>query len=262
MIAVAWIIFGVVIFFIGIFCYLIVRYYQDRHESELLPTIVTVVSLCLSLFCVLLIPVDIYSVSSTSNAEGIKVMDPSEIQSRTEGVRMIYYVLYSFILAFAFGIIPFAYFFYEEDDEEVTFRQRCWGGCKYTMFIIVIVIILLVVGLFMFLVKPSDKPTNTEEAKEWAKKIATDGNIAESAISFSIASLTVLGYVCWITYTAYGFSGLPIGIIKGRKHLTEEISHVNSDLESTREQSRSIRSKYLSGQKKNDKERSRTIGFT
>lgn len=45
-------------------------------------------------------------------------------------------------------------------------------------------------------------------------------------------------------------SGFPIGIIKGRKHLAEEISNVNNDLETTREQSRVIQAKYLSGNKK------------
>lgn len=50
-------------------------------------------------------------------------MTPEEISVRKTAVRVLYYILYSFILAFAFGIIPFAYFYYEEDDEQVTFRQ-------------------------------------------------------------------------------------------------------------------------------------------
>ncbi len=48
-------------------------------------------------------------------------------------------------------------------------------------------------------------------------------------------------------------SGLPIGIIKGRKHLTEEITSVNTDLDTIREQSRVIRAKYLSGEKRMSK---------
>lgn len=63
------------------------------------------------------------SVSSTVNAEGIQTMTLEEIETRTQGIRVLYYVIYSCILAFAFGIIPFAYFYYEEDDEQVTFRQ-------------------------------------------------------------------------------------------------------------------------------------------
>ena len=42
-------------------------------------------------------------------------------------------------------------------------------------------------------------------------------NVAEGAISFTIACLTIFGYITWITYTAYGLSSFPIGILKGTK---------------------------------------------
>lgn len=41
------------------FCFFLVRYYTDRHESEVLPTVVTVGALTLSLLALLLIPVGI-----------------------------------------------------------------------------------------------------------------------------------------------------------------------------------------------------------
>ena len=36
---------------------------------------------------------------------------------------VIFSVLYSCILAFAFGFIPFAYFYYEEDDENASIKE-------------------------------------------------------------------------------------------------------------------------------------------
>jgi len=245
MMPLAWILFAHVILGIIAFCYLIVRYYQDKRESEAIPTIVTVAGLTLVLLSVFIIPVDIYSVSTSS---GISV---EEMQQRSNAIKIMYYILYAFILAFAFGVIPFAYFFFEEDDEKATIKQRIWRGCKYTIFLILIVVIFLAVGLFLFFVPPGDKPTNTENAKEWAEKILESQNIGEASISFAIACLTVIGYVFWIIYTAYGLSAFPIGIIKGKKHIAEDTSDITSNLQITREKSSAIQSKYLSGAKKN-----------
>jgi hypothetical protein len=44
-------------------------------------------------------------------------------------------------LAFAFVIIPFSYFYYEEYDENITVKQRIVGGAKYTVFLLLIVVV-------------------------------------------------------------------------------------------------------------------------
>lgn len=46
---------------------------------------------------------------------------------------------------------------------------------------------------------------------------------------------------------AYGLSALPIGIIKGRKHIAEEESEVVQKIETTKSKQTAIKSKYLSG---------------
>jgi len=103
---------GVIIGVVG-FCYLIVKYFQDKHESEPLPTWVAVLGLALTLLCVFLIPVDIYSVSSiTNHATGERTLSDADIKQRGDVLRIAYYILYSGVLAFAFGFIPFAYFYY------------------------------------------------------------------------------------------------------------------------------------------------------
>jgi len=69
----------------------------------------------------------------------------------------------------------------------------------------------------------------------------------------------VIGYICWITYTAYGLSAFPIGIIKGKKHITEDTSDITSNLQVTKEKSTAIQSKYLSGAKKMSKKDSEQL---
>jgi len=253
MMPLAWIIFAVIILGVIGFCFLIVRYYEDKHEAELLPTVVTVIGLALTLLTVFLIPVDIYSVSTSGT------LTPEEMATRSNGIRVLYYILYSGILAFAFGIIPFAYFYYEEDDEQVSIKQRIWGGCKYTIFLILLVIIFLAIGLFLFFVKPGDKPAQGQNTQQWVTKIVSNQNVGEASISFAIASLTVIGYVWWISYTAYGLSAFPIGIIKGKKHIAEESSDITSGLQNAREKASAIQAKYLSGAKKMSKKDSEQL---
>jgi len=173
---------------------------------------------------------------------------------RVKFIRIAYYVLYSLVLFFCFVLIPFAYFYYEEDDEDITLGQKIWAGCKYTIFLLIIVIVLLVVGIILAVVQPAEKPTK-DNAKQWISDLLKT-TPPEAAVSFAIASLTTIGFVSWISYTAYGLTAFPIGIIRGRKHVTEDANDLQSDLESTREKKRKLKSKYLGGKRISRKDES------
>lgn len=226
-----WAAFALVVIAVFFFCLVVVRYYTDRHEAEVLPTVVTVAALTLSLLALFLIPVDIMNVSIHAGAGS--------------QIKALYYVLYSSILAFAFVVIPFTYFYYEEYDEDITLKQRIWGGLKYTIFLLLIFIILLIIGIF---VKPGTPP-NDSSIKDWATYISDANNGGESSIAFAVACLALIGFLVWITYTAYGLSAFPIGLLKGKRHVAEEASDIQADLETTREQTRAISSKYMTGKK-------------
>eukprot|EP01117_Protostelium_nocturnum_P002843 TRINITY_DN13763_c0_g1_i1.p1 TRINITY_DN13763_c0_g1~~TRINITY_DN13763_c0_g1_i1.p1 ORF type:complete len:531 (+),score=185.67 TRINITY_DN13763_c0_g1_i1:87-1679(+) len=254
-IALGWIIFAIVLVAVLLMCFMVVKYYEDRLESEKFPTFITTVAIALSLYCIFLIPLDIFMVSRTQDSNGNKI-DAQEIEYTTSLVRYGYYTLYSLVLLFSFVLIPFAYFYYEEDDENITLKEKVVAGCKYTLFLLVIIVILFVVGLILYTVNPGDKPTSITNTKDWLKHIVNDTNIFESGISFAIACLTTVGFISWISYTAYGLSAFPIGIIRGRKHVTEDASDLQSDLESTREKQRALKSKYLGGKRISRKDES------
>jgi hypothetical protein len=45
-------------------------------------------------------------------------------------------------------VIPFAYFFYEEGDEENTsLKSRIWGASKYTIFSGIIGVLIIILGI-------------------------------------------------------------------------------------------------------------------
>jgi len=203
-----------------------------------------------TLLCLFIIPIDILSVSTTSDSAGNQLLPADVIVQRSDNVRDVYYSLYVTVLVFAFGVIPFTYFYYEEFDEDITVKERIWAGFKYTIGLLIIVTVLMIIGAF---VKPGNIPQSSD-ARAWFNYVVDGQNQGEGAITFAIACLTVLGFGVWITYTAYGLSSLPIGLLKGRRHIAEESSDIHGDLHETREQSRAISSKYMTGKRMSEKD--------
>lgn len=72
-------------------------------------------------------------------------------------------------------------------------------------------------------------------------------NAIERAISFCMAALALLGYICWLIYSSYGLSSLPMSLLKGRRNVNEEIEEVKDELALTREKKRAMSSKYIGG---------------
>ncbi|KAG1147725.1 hypothetical protein G6F37_005141 [Rhizopus arrhizus] len=145
---------------------------------------------------------------------------------------------YGTITIFCFFLIPFAYFFYEEYDEDQSSNDRIYGALKYTSFFVIISILLLIFGLFL---KPTSKPPKID--LDWFKKLLTE-NYGEKTISFILATLILLGMLVFIGYTAPGLSLLPIDMIKGKKGLEEEGEDVENRLIASRERQRAIKVKY------------------
>ncbi|EGG17676.1 LMBR1-like conserved region-containing protein [Cavenderia fasciculata] len=244
-IAIGYASFGVCIVVILALNYLIVKYYSDKHEAEKLTTVVAVLGLTITLLCLFIIPVDILNVSTMSDQGGNVTLSTSDINFRNDSIRIIYYVLYALILGFALVLIPFAYFYFEEYDEGLTTCQRVYAGCKYTTFLIVFMVVLLIVGAF---IRPgSSKPVDNQNVKDWIQDEIMNQNAAEASLMFAIACLTLLGFIVWISYTAYGLSAMPMGLIKGKRRVSDDRDQIDSDLSKTRERVGFLSSKNASG---------------
>eukprot|EP01121_Diplochlamys_sp_Union-15-3_P002660 TRINITY_DN1238_c0_g1_i5.p1 TRINITY_DN1238_c0_g1~~TRINITY_DN1238_c0_g1_i5.p1 ORF type:complete len:501 (+),score=40.51 TRINITY_DN1238_c0_g1_i5:63-1565(+) len=205
-IAVPWLIFIGVVVGVVILNLILVKCYTHSQKGEAFTTIASVFSLSLTLLTVFMIPVDIFSVTHSSSAGPF------------QAVKIIYYALYGGVLLFAFIIMPVAYFFYESYDPEGTTSQRCCDTFKYSIAFIIIVIVLFITGL---VIKPGVK-INDRDIHTWIEHLFDTSNRGENAISFVIACLTLLGYLVWISYTAYGLSAFPIGLIKGKRSASDE----------------------------------------
>lgn len=68
-----------------------------------------------------------------------------------------------------------------------------------------------------------------------------------AALSFSISSLTLIGMLAAITYTAYGMSALPLNLIKGTRSTAYERLENTEDIEEVEQHIQTIRSKSKDG---------------
>ncbi|OZJ05692.1 hypothetical protein BZG36_01412 [Bifiguratus adelaidae] len=236
----AWIVYGIIVACFVFLSIAFVTYYQDRRESELLATAVTIAGLSLLFATLTLFPVDIFLVSSTvDKSTGLKKdwATPDTVYWITFIVRAVYYSCYAAIAVFSFLIIPFTYFFYEEYEEDRTTRERVAGAFKYTSFFVVISIIIVLVGLFIH-------PANDGKIDlDWFRNLISE-NIGERALSLITAILMLVGTIVFIFYTAPGMSLLPIGMIKGRRDIQTEDQEVSARLAINRENQRAITAKY------------------
>lgn len=191
---------------VGIFSYLLVRYYNDPRDGSKLNTCVSTLAIAIGLFAICLIPIDIYIVSSSLDEMGFPT-DPDAVASAADGIKFLYYGMYGLMIAFAFLVMPFAYFFFEEDAEDITTGKRALGALKYTMGFVIIFGALLAIGLIL----KNPKPDNLED---WQDQLANNFGAGEAVMMFTIGCLSIFGLAGWVFYAGYGLAALPISLMR------------------------------------------------
>ena len=129
-------------------------------------------------------------------------------------------MLYGVVTGFAFVVLPFIYFYYEAADIDKGMGRQCLDGLKFSIGFFIILIICIFVGLFV----STGAKNGGDEAdfRQWVNALFDTTNRGERAILFCLGCLTTIGMVVWVTYSAFGFSALPIGCIKGKKAISDE----------------------------------------
>lgn len=124
------------------------------------------------------------------------------------------------VIGFAFVVLPFVYFYYEAADIDKSTGRQCFDGFKFSIGFFIILVICIIVGLFVS--TGGSNGGENGDFKLWVNTLFDTTNRGERAILFCIGCLTTIGMLVWITYSAFGMSALPIGLIRGRKSITEE----------------------------------------
>lgn len=145
---------GILLVISSIFVYL----YQTPRDRSAAVTIVCLVTLISLLATVLLTPVDIALVASTSDLKLGRKKDwatPDAVDEILFQLKLVYYSLYTLDALLCLVVVPFTFFWYEEHDEVAdaegtqTIAGRLWGALKYTLAFIALVVILFLVGFFV-----------------------------------------------------------------------------------------------------------------
>jgi len=242
-----WVVYAVaVVLLLGVASVFVYLYQTHRDRSKFVTTICifTITSL---LATVLLLPVDVALVSSTTSSklgQRKEWATQNKVDNIVNTLKIVYYTLYSLDAVLCLLIVPFAYFWYEEHDEVAaeeghqTFGQRFWAAFKFTLIFLVICIALFLVGFFLPIAK--DKH-GAHFDLDFFKNLLSE-NHGERALTFALGLLITIGIIVYCFYTASGLALLPLTLIKTAPAISAPALSASTDaqLESNRERQRQL----------------------
>eukprot|EP00808_Paulinella_micropora_P031564 g49850.t1 len=193
---------AVTLLVVGIFSFLFVRFYEDRRDASCITTSTMALALGISLMALMLIPVDIFTVSGKLDEDGV-AQNPDLVLLSGNVIQYLYYAIYCLLVLFAFALLPFAYFYFEEEDETSTPASQARGACRYTIVFLLVWLVLLVVALV------TQSRIDGSADADWIQNVQSQMTAWDNVQSFSFGFLAVLGLLGWLTYTPYGLSSLP-----------------------------------------------------
>uniref|UniRef100_A0A8C9STT7 Lysosomal cobalamin transport escort protein LMBD1 n=1 Tax=Scleropages formosus TaxID=113540 RepID=A0A8C9STT7_SCLFO len=245
------------------FCWVYIRKYQSRQESEVVSTITAICALAVALITSALLPVDIFLVSYMKYSNGTYKEWAANNETRgqiEDTVLYGYYTLFLIILFCVFLWIPFVYFYYEEKDDDNV--NKCSVRPALSLHgrntICDMKILTTAVNCCFRAFVPLEAPPN-QNATQWEKAQYFFKELGSSrgfvALSFSISSLTLVGMLAVITYTAYGMSVLPLNLIKGTRSIAYERLETTEDIDEVEQQIEKLRSKCEDGRPLSSRDR-------
>ncbi|PCG93545.1 LMBR1-like membrane protein [Penicillium occitanis (nom. inval.)] len=240
-----WIVYAIVVAILLAVASIFIYIYQTPRDRSPFVTIVSIITITALLATVLLQPVDVALVSSTTSSKLGRRKDwasQEEVDKIVFSLRVVYYLLYSLDAVLCLLVVPFTYFWYEEYDEvavqegEQTFGKRFWGAFKYTIAFVLLAVILFLAGFFIPI-----KGISEDKDLDFFKKLLTE-NHGERALTFALGILLTLGTLLYVVYTSVGFAFLPITLIKTAPSISNPTLRADtaSQLESNRERQRQL----------------------
>uniref|UniRef100_A0A8D3C1W8 Lysosomal cobalamin transport escort protein LMBD1 n=1 Tax=Scophthalmus maximus TaxID=52904 RepID=A0A8D3C1W8_SCOMX len=233
------------------FCWVYIRKFQSRQESEVVSTITAICALAVALISSALLPVDIFPVSFMKYPDGTYKVSIGSANTSFEGPNdFTRGTLYSIILFCVFLWIPFVYFYYEERDDDNV------NKCSVRMQLSSPHGAVACSDLMAFVpleAPPGQNSTQWEKVQYLFEELGSSHGLP--ALSFSISTLTLIGMLAVITYTAYGMSVLPLNLIKGTRSVAYERLENTEDIDDVEHQIEKLKSKCIDGRPLSSRDR-------
>ncbi|MCJ1285005.1 hypothetical protein MMC26_004342 [Xylographa opegraphella] len=251
-IALIWVVYGVVVALLALVAAIFVYVYQSPRERSASVTIVSIFAITALLATVLLLPIDVALVSSTTSSK-LGQRKQWATQQKVDDIvltlKIVYYTLFSLDALLCLVVLPFTYFWYEEYDEIATeegtqtIRQRLWGALKYTIAFILLVGILFLVGFFVPVAR--DRSGGHYDLDFFKNLLAE--NHGERSLTFSLGLLMTIGTLIYVLYTGAGLALLPVALIKSAPAISAPTltATTASELERNRERQRQLEGRNL-----------------
>ncbi|KAK5197166.1 hypothetical protein LTR72_000391 [Exophiala xenobiotica] len=214
-----WVVYAIAVAILLSIACLFVYLYQGHRERSLFVTVVCIFTITSLLATVLLLPVDVALVSSTTSSKlgrRKEWANQGKVDNITFTLRIVYYLLYSLDALLCLLVVPFTYFWYEEHDEVAqeegsqTFGSRFWAAFKYTIIFIFLCVALFLVGFFVPVARHRE---GAHFDLDFFKKLLSE-NHGERALTFTLGLLITIGVIIYCFYTAAGLALLPLTLIK------------------------------------------------
>lgn len=240
--ALGWTLFGLFLLISFILSWCFVSWLQSVRDGEKSFAANLIVSLCLGVTVVsaVLLPVDVYIVSSMKNADGTFAdwaKDPQDRELVIFKIKVFYYVIFGLILGLCFLILPLLFFYHattplaDDEDEEIeeSTGRKFGRALKYTTASIVLFVTLILLGIFL----------PFEESQSWKGDLKTyfeeswntfEANKGFEMVSFLINSISVVGLGLLVFYTGIGISSLPCKLIRGTNQVSNLIGQLEKDI--------------------------------
>jgi LMBR1 domain-containing protein 1 len=242
-----WVVYAIAVVLLLSIASLFVYLYQTHRDRSAYVTTVCIFTITCLLATVLLLPVDVALVSSTTSSKLGTRKDwatQDKVDNITFTLRVVYYLLYSLDAVLCLLVIPFTYFWYEEYDEIAqeegtqTFRSRFWAAFKYTIVFIVLCVALFLVGFFVPVAKHRK---GAHYDLDFFKKLLAE-NHGERALTFALGLLITIGVILYCFYTAAGLALLPLTLIKSAPSVSAPALNesTTAQLESNQERQRQL----------------------
>uniref|UniRef100_A0A669E5A0 LMBR1 domain containing 1 n=1 Tax=Oreochromis niloticus TaxID=8128 RepID=A0A669E5A0_ORENI len=215
-----------------VFCWIYIRKFQSRRESEVISTITAICALAIALITSALLPVDIFLVSFMKYPNGTYKEWAANNETRGQIEDTVLYGYYN--------------------------NENCQNllknALKYTIGFVIVCVALLLIGAFVPLAAPpGQNSTQWEKVQYLFEELGSSHGLP--ALSFSISSLTLIGMLAVIIYTAYGMSVMPLNLIKGTRSVKYERLENTEDIDDVEHQIEKLKSKCQDGRPLSSRDR-------
>ena len=243
-----WVVYAIAVVLLLATASLFIYLYENHRDRSPFVTSICIFAITCLLATVLLLPVDVALVSSTTSSRLGRRKDwasQDAVDNIVHTLKIVYYFLYSLDALLCLLVIPFTYFFYEEYDQVAaeegsqTFGSRFWGALKYTIVFIFLCVALFLVGFFVPVARHRE---GAHFDLDYFKSLLTE-NHGERALTFGLGLLITIGTIIYCFYTGTGLALLPLDthqVGSSRSQLRRLSASIASELEANRERQRQL----------------------